>query len=351
MKRALAALFGLLAVGAAPAPQPVALGALLAETPAPSLDAYHLFTDDGARRPNVGLTPYGLNTPLFSDYAEKTRYLYLPPGAKARYRATGALDLPVGATLVKTFAYPADFRQPDEKVRFLETRLLIHRKSGWTALAYVWNAEQTRAVLKRAGTRLDVSFIDAHGAQRQVDYAVPNANQCKECHSLSKQIAPIGVKARNLNGVFAYAAGPENQLAHWTRTGILEGAPAPKKAPRTAVWDNPAEPLEARARAYLDGNCAHCHNARGMASNSGLFLDLEETNPSLIGVGKRPVAAGRGSGGLEFAIAPGQPDASILVHRMASTEPGVMMPELGRSLVHEEGLALVRDYIAKMQRR
>ena len=351
MKRALAALFGLLAVGAAPAPQPVALGALLAETPAPSLDAYHLFTDDGARRPNVGLTPYGLNTPLFSDYAEKTRYLYLPPVAKARYRATGALDLRVGATLVKTFAYPADFRQPDEKVRFLETRLLIHRKSGWTALAYVWNAEQTRAVLKRAGTRLDVSFIDAHGAQRQVDYAVPNANQCKECHSLSKQIAPIGVKARNLNGVFAYAAGPENQLAHWTRTGILEGAPAPKKAPRTAVWDNPAEPLEARARAYLDGNCAHCHNARGMASNSGLFLDLEETNPSLIGVGKRPVAAGRGSGGLEFAIAPGQPDASILVHRMASTEPGVMMPELGRSLVHEEGLALVRDYIAKMQRR
>jgi uncharacterized repeat protein (TIGR03806 family) len=351
MKRAFAALFGLLAFGAAPAPEPVALAALLADAPAPSLDAYRLFTDEGARHANAGLTPYGLNTPLFSDYAEKTRYLYLPPGTKARYRATGALDLPVGATLVKTFAYPADFRRPDENVRFLETRLLIHRKSGWTALTYVWNAEQTHAVLKRAGARLDVSFVDAHGAQRQVDYAVPNANQCKECHSLSKEIAPIGVKARNLNGVFAYATGPENQLAHWTRAGILEGAPAPEKAPRTAVWDNPSEPLEGRARAYLDGNCAHCHNARGMASNSGLFLDLEETNPSLIGVGKRPVAAGRGSGNLEFAIAPGQPDASILVHRMASTEPGVMMPELGRSLVHEEGLALVRDYIARMQRR
>ncbi|MGH6966824.1 MAG: SO2930 family diheme c-type cytochrome [Phenylobacterium sp.] len=349
MKRALAALFGLLAFGAAPAPEPVALAALLADAPAPSLDAYRLFTDDGARHANAGLTPYALNTPLFSDYAEKTRYLYLPPGTKARYRATGALDLPVGATLVKTFAYPADFRRPDENVRFLETRLLIHRKAGWVALTYVWNAEQTHAVLKRAGARIDVSFVDAHGAARQVDYAVPNANQCKECHSLSKEIAPIGVKARNLNGAFPYATGPENQLAHWTRTGILEGAPSPAKAPRTAVWDNPAEPLEGRARAYLDGNCAHCHNARGMASNSGLFLDLEETNPSLIGVGKRPVAAGRGSGGLEFAIAPGQPDASILVHRMASTEPGVMMPELGRSLVHEEGLALVRDYIARMQ--
>jgi hypothetical protein len=159
------------------------------------------------------------------------------------------------------------------------------------------------------------------------------------------------VKARNLNGPFAYAAGTENQLAHWTRTGILDGAPAPAKAPRTAVWNDAAEPLEARARAYLDGNCAHCHNARGMASNSGLFLDLEETRPSAIGVGKRPVAAGRGSGNLEVAIAPGHPEASILVLRMASTEPGVMMPELGRSLVHDEGLALVRDYIAKMERR
>jgi uncharacterized repeat protein (TIGR03806 family) len=349
MKRALAALFGLLAFGAAPVPEPVALAALLADAPAPSLDVYRLFTDGGARHANAGLTPYGLNTPLFSDYAEKTRYLYLPPGTKARYRAEGALDLPVGATLVKTFAYPADFRRPDENVRFLETRLLIHRKAGWVALTYVWNAEQTHAVLKRAGARINVSFVDPHGASRQVDYAVPNANQCKECHSLSKQIAPIGVKARNLNGAFPYVTGPENQLEHWVRVGILDGAPSPEKAPRTAVWDNPAEPLEGRARAYLDGNCAHCHNARGMASNSGLFLDLEETNPSLIGVGKRPVAAGRGSGGLEFAIAPGQPDASILVHRMASTEPGVMMPELGRSLVHEEGLALVRDYIARMQ--
>jgi uncharacterized repeat protein (TIGR03806 family) len=349
VKRALAALVAMSALGAAPGPAPVALQALLADTPAATLDAYHLFTDDAGRRPNGGLTPYTLNTPLFSDYAEKTRYLYLPPGAKARYRATGALDLPVGATLVKTFAYPADFRRPNEKVRAVETRLLIRKKVGWAAQTYVWNEDQTKAVLKRAGARLDVSFIDAKGQARQVDYAVPNANQCKECHALSKQIVPIGLKARNLNGAHPYAEGRENQLAHWVRTGLLEGAPAPEKAPRTAVWDDPSEPLEGRARAYLDGNCAHCHNPRGMASNSGLNLDLEENRPSSLGVGKRPVAAGRGSGDLEVSIAPGHPEASILVHRMQSTEPGVMMPELGRSLVHEEGLALVREYIARMQ--
>jgi uncharacterized repeat protein (TIGR03806 family) len=353
MRRVLAALAAAVCLGAAPAPQPgaVALSALLSPTPAPSLSAYRLFTDEGARTPSAGVTPYGLNTPLFSDYALKQRFLYLPPGTHAAYRAQGALALPVGATLIKTFAYPADFRRPGDKVRLIETRLLIHRRSGWVALAYVWNEAQTQAVLKRAGKRIDVSFVDGKGQARQVDYHVPNANQCKECHSLSGRIAPIGVKARNLNGDFGYAEGPENQLAHWARVGLLTGAPDPESAPRTAVWDDTAEPLQARARAYLDGNCGHCHNPRGMASNTGLFLDLEETRPARIGLGKRPVAAGKGSGDLEVDLVPGKPDASIIAYRMASSEPGVMMPELGRSLVHDEGLTLVRDYIARMQPR
>ena len=347
----LAALAAALSLGASPAlaAEAVALKALLAAKPAATLDAYRLFTDVGGREPNAGVVPYALNTPLFSDYAAKARFLYLPPGSAARYRPQGVLDLPVGATLIKTFAYPADFRRPDEKVRAVETRLLIHRRSGWVALAYVWNADQTQAVLKRAGKRLDVSFIDGRGQTRQVDYRVPNANQCKECHAVSGALTPIGVKARNLNGVFAYPEGTENQLTHWTRTGRLAGAPPADKAPRTAIWDNPAEPLEARARAYLDGNCGHCHNPRGMASNTGLNLNLEEGHAARIGVGKRPVAAGQGSGDLEVDLVPGNPDASIIAFRMASTEPGTMMPELGRSLVHDEGLALVRDYIGRMR--
>jgi uncharacterized repeat protein (TIGR03806 family) len=344
MKRLLASLLALLTLSAAPAPAPdgVALPVLLAAKPAPKLSDYGLFKD-GVPRPE--LTPYALNTPLFSDYAEKFRYLYLPPGTKARYRADGVLDFPVGATLVKTFAYPADLRRPDDNLRWIETRLLIRKKAGWFAATYVWNAERSEAVLKRAGARVGVSFTDSAGRARTVDYAVPNQNQCKECHQLSKALLPIGPKARNLNGDYAYAGGRENQLAHWTRLGLLSGAPAPQAAPRAARWDDPAEPIAARARAYLDANCAHCHNARGSASNSGLVLTLEETRPTALGIGKGPVAAGRGSGGLDVGIKPGDPDASILVFRMASTEPGVMMPELGRSLTHDEGLALIREYI------
>ena len=335
-------------LGAAPPSGGVDQAALMAEAPAPSLKAYRLFVDDGGRKPNARVTPYGLNTPLFTDYAAKARFLYLPPGTSAGYRTQGALDLPVGATLVKTFAYPADLRRPDKDVRLIETRLLIRKTSGWTALTYVWNAEGTDAVLKRAGARLPVSFVDAKGLRRDIDYAVPNVNQCKQCHSVDGVLEPVGLKARNINGDFAYPGGTRNQIAHLTKLGLLTGAPTPAKAPRTAVWDRPSEPLADRARAYLDANCSHCHSRAGFASNSGLFLELEEKDLSALGVGKRPVAAGRASAGLDFAIAPGKPDQSIMIHRMATSEPGVAMAPLGRSVVDEEGLALVRAYISSL---
>ncbi|MDD3838882.1 MAG: hypothetical protein PHG43_13715 [Phenylobacterium sp.] len=349
MRRALAGLAcaaALLAGGTAPAPAHVSGKALLAERPALNISAYGLF--DAAGRPAAELVPFAPATPLFSDYAEKQRWFYLPPGTRIRYTPQGPLDFPVGAAMVKTFAYPADLRRPNEAVRKLETRLLIHRPDGWVALAYVWNEDGTEAVLKRAGAWIETGFVDAKGARRSVDYRVPNANQCKECHSRDGVMAPLGPSARNLNAAFAYPERTENQLARLARLGLLEGAPSPQAAPRTPVWDDPAETLEARTRGYLDANCGHCHSPTGIADNSGLNLNLEETRPHALGIGKAPVAAGRGSGGLAVSIAPGRPDESILVHRMASTEPGVMMPELGRSLTHEEGLALIRAWIAAM---
>jgi uncharacterized repeat protein (TIGR03806 family) len=355
LKALLIAALGLASLGAGPAPAPpVALDLILAEAPARTLDAYHLFNGPGTAHPNAGVTPYRLNTPLFTDYAEKSRFIYLPPGKSARYTAEGVLEFPVGTVLVKSFAYPADLRTPDKNVRLIETRLLIRKASGWVANPYVWNADGTVAELKRAGAALRVDVVDAHGEARRIDYGVPNVNQCKECHqgqSLDHraEVSPLGPKARNLNGDYAYESGTENQLDHWSRLGLLTGAPKAADAPRTAVWDDPKSPLTARARAYLDVNCGHCHNPAGFASNSGLYLTWEEKNPSALGLGKRPIAAGRGSGGLEVSVAPGDPDRSILAYRLASTEPGVMMPPLGRSLAHEEGLALVRAYIASLK--
>lgn len=340
MKRIGAALLvlatlGFAAAAARPVPQ-VSDAAITAEGYPTKLSDYGFFADLAQRTPAPRVIGYDLETALFSDYTVKQRFIYVPAGAKAKYDAAKAFDFPVGSALVKTFGYGAG-----AAFRPLETRLLLRRAAGWVALPYVWNAEGNDAVLKRAGTRLAVTFTDPSGTPREISYAVPNQNQCKDCHALSGQITPIGAKARYLNH--------DGQLRKLVAAGLLDRAPA--DAPRVARWDDPKAPLDARARAYLEINCAHCHNPAGAASNSGLFLELDRKDAVTIGVGKRPVAAGRGSGGRAFAIQPGDAEGSILIYRLRSTDPGIAMPELGRATAHDEGIALLSQWIDAMPAR
>ena len=338
MKRAVALL--LLALpGVAPAPDAVDVARLLADAPAPHLADYRLFADAAARTPNGGVMGYTLNTTLFSDYADKHRFAFVPPGQSATYRATGVLDFPVGSVLVKTFAYPAAAGGE----RFVETRLLIRKPGGWVPNTYVWNAAQTEATLLRTGTRIAVQ-----AGIRAIDYAVPNVNQCKQCHLNGDAVTPIGPTARNLNATAPTLGGPANQLDAWSAAGRLTAAPAAATLAALPRADDAHAPLADRARAYLDVNCAHCHSRTGFAGNSGLYLGYDETDAATLGIGKRPIAAGRGSGGLDFAIAPGAPARSIVVHRMTSIEPGVMMPQFGRTVAHAEGIALIEAWIASL---
>lgn len=340
MIRAFAALFGWLALtSASPALPPVATELIFGDTLPARLSDFRFFTDRGGQRLNARVSSYSLNTPLFSDYAEKQRFVFVPEGMTASYNAEGVFDFPVGTAFIKSFGYPADFREADAPIRLIETRVLLRRASGWVALPYVWNADGTEATFRRAGARMDVSWIDRAGARQAISYRVPNQNQCKTCHERDGEIALIGPSARNLNdGV---------RLARWTVAGILDRAPA--NAPRVPVWDDPADGgLAQRARSYLDVNCAHCHSRAGSAANSGLYLGWDETDMTAFGLYKRPVAAGRGSGGFQFDIEPGHPERSILVHRMATDDPGVAMPELGRQIVHAEAIELVSRWIAEM---
>jgi hypothetical protein len=115
------------------------------------------------------------------------------------------------------------------------------------------------------------------------------------------------------------------------------------------VYDDPSTGSVAeRARGYLDVNCGSCHNPEGPAKQTGLYLTAHETNPTRLGLCKSPLAAGSGTGGFLWGIKPGFPDESILPFRMSSIEPGIAMPELGRKRVHEEALALIRQWIAEM---
>lgn len=319
--------------------------------PPGKLSAWGLFDGDGAtQQPVDGVIPYDLNTPLFSDYALKYRFVKLPEGQSAAYSPDGVFKLPVGTVIAKTFAMPRDLRQPQAGQRLLETRILEHSSDGWLGWAYVWNDEQTEATLALAGGSIDVEWIHTDGKPRANNYLVPNVNQCKGCHGGSAGVQPIGLSARQLNRDFGYLHGVENQLAYWTHTRALSDAPADveERAPRLAVWDDSKADLNDRARAWLEINCAHCHQPGGAAQNSGLDLRASQRQPVKIGVRKPPVAAGLGSGGLRFDILPGKPDESILMFRLLSTHPDVMMPELGKRMVHEAGVELVRQWIEAM---
>jgi uncharacterized repeat protein (TIGR03806 family) len=319
----------------------------------------------------AGVLPYDLVTPLFSDYAGKLRTLYLPKNAAAHYDAVNTFDFPVGTIISKTFYYPVP--QGAERtggtvqpatggalqsgaagldlshVRLIETRILARRAAGWVALPYVWNDAQSDADLMRTGTLLPLTLARANGTTEAIDYAVPNVNQCASCHTpdnASRMLSPIGPKARHLNHDFPYADGTENQISHWQRLGLLQGAPAPDAAPRNADYRDVTATLDARARAYLDINCGHCHNAKGLARTTGLHLDAGGTDIRRLGTCKPPVAAGPGTGDHIFDVVPGKPDDSILAFRVAATAPGIRMPEAGRSIAHTEGVALIRAWIA-----
>lgn len=293
---------------------------------------------------------YELTTPLFSDYAWKQRLVVVPPGQSITYSENEVFDFPDGTSLVKTFYYPYDFRKPAKGRRIIETRV-IHKQNGvWNFYPYLWNEEQTEAYYDVSGTVQPVAYTDRTGKKRQETYIVPNKNQCKSCHEYNGAAVPIGPAARHLNRSIVQNGENVSQLGLWHSRFGLEGMPAPDRIAKNAVWNDPASgTTEERARAYLDINCGHCHRPGGQASTSGLYLYAHETDSTRLGINKPPVAAGRAAESFRFSIEPGAPEKSILIYRMRSLDPGIMMPEVGRRQNDEEALQLISEWITGMK--
>lgn len=311
------------------------------------LSDFRFFKDASAQVPHDKVIPYELISTLFSDYSYKQRWVYVPNQKKAEYQEDWVFDFPTGSALIKTFYYPIDERNPELGKNLLETRLLLKKDKGWEAVSYAWNKEQNEAFKKIAGKTINVSWTDFMGEERDVRYRVPNVNQCKECHDADDKISPIGPKARNINKDFAFKEGTFNQLTYWMNRQIIDEYPLDLVSP--VDWTDESKDINDRVRSYLDVNCGHCHSPTGNANSTGLYLHLNETRNINLGVFKKPVATGRGSGGLKYSIVPGEPEESILLHRMISMDPGVMMPESGRALTHTEAVEMVRDWILLME--
>jgi uncharacterized repeat protein (TIGR03806 family) len=294
------------------------------------------------------VVPYDLNTPLFSDYAVKYRTVWVPPGSAATYDPEATFTFPVGTVLTKSFGWPDDFRDPSAPVRWRETRVLVNTaESGWKGAAYEWDEAETSTQLTAGGDILSFSFTSPAGTTETPNYLVPSQAECRKCHANDGTMTTLGPSAAQLAKSYPYPTGAANELAEWTKRGILSGAPDPSTVTPLPVWNDTATgTTEQRARAYLQANCAYCHNGNGEARTTGLVLLDSETNPAVYGVCKAPVAAGKAAANQQYDVVPGQPSASILIYRVTSTQTMIAMPELGRSLEHVEGVQLLTDWVA-----
>ena len=326
----------------------------------------------------------------------KYRVAYLPPGMQLVYREgagtspNATIHYPVGTIIAKTFSFHDNGTE-----EAIETRLIIKRRNSagqprWVGLPYLWktaNDGSRFAELQIIGATAEVSwdYVDSDSGVRHAGstdvYSIPNANQCKNCHTnedVDPGTAPIGPKVRNLNrpyesespavtGQSQHEIAGRNQIEYLCSTGRMTGCPSDlgvnattqiaENLPRSPKFNVPGdagfaagsdEDIEARTRAWLEVNCQHCHNSRGFAANTGFYLDVFRRVDASYGICKGPTATGAdGSGGRAVDIHPGDASRSILEFRIseAAESPAAKMPPIARSVVDIEGHALVEQWI------
>jgi uncharacterized repeat protein (TIGR03806 family) len=291
-----------------------------------TLGATGCFEPGNVARPVAALHPYDVNSPLWSDGAQKERFFAIPDGTRIRVGADGDWEFPAGSVIVKTFLVGG--------VR-VETRLFMRHPDGsWAGYSYEWNDAQTDATLLPASHSKQVAG--------QTWY-YPSRAECMQCHT-SAAGRTLGLETGQLNRTGRLADGRvANQLTVLEAMGVLDLAAG---SPREALPE-PSGPdtLESRARAYLHANCSHCHRPGGPGGGSA---DLRFTTPLReMGVcGAMPEY-----GDLAIAdariIAPGDPARSVLSARMHALGAG-RMPPLATLQSDPSGTAVVDSWIASL---
>lgn len=285
-----------------------------------NLSSYNIFEGEPSLlAPANGYHLYELATELFTDHAEKQRLIKVPPGTSVLPNGDGLPDFPDGTILIKTFFYYRDKRDPTRGKQLIETRVEIKSGPRWNVGTYYWNDEQTDAMLIRTGINKTVNWINERGTGEVISYHIPSERECSTCHHDAGKIIPIGPKLRNLNTDVVRKGETLNQLHYLYTIGVLNADIDTGMITGLPKWKDQSYSIDQRARAYLDVNCAHCHSVNGIAGDTNLTLNFESSfSATRIGNHKRSI-----------------------ISRM---ENGTM-PRIGTTVIHDEGLELIRAYI------
>lgn len=278
-------------------------------------------------RVSAALVPYSVNAPLWSDAADKQRYLALPDDSALVVGRDGHFELPPQGVLVKEFSM-GDTR--------LETRLITRDADGdWHAATYVWNTSQTDAARTTEGAAIEVD---------NTTWLVPTGDQCFDCHT-DKAGVSLGLEQRQMALSMEYPATGRtaDQIHTLSKLGLLEGENDDE--PLVPPDDRGAD-LEARARAYLHANCSHCHRPGGGGQGE---LDLRASTPTRLTktCNELPQQGDPVAGG-GVLLSPGDPASSILYVRMVSRDESWRMPPVGSLVVDELASELMAEWIESL---
>ncbi len=301
-----------------------------------------LFTDTHALTPHPALIPYEVNVPLWSDGAHKQRFLMLPGMQKIKVDRAGKMTFPVGTIFVKTFYLGDKARGPLPGTR-LETRLFVHQERGWVGYTYVWNDEQTDAQLLDG--RLDQARVDVHTSEgAAVNWTFPSRSDCMTCHT---EVAGrvLGFRAEQINRSVGPAGAQRNQIDIFRALGLFEGK-LTSKAAAWPDWGDPQAKPRAVVRAWLDANCAMCHQPNGPGN---ALIDLRYDTPikKTNMLGRKPGQWNLGIYGAMLLV-PGHPERSLVHARIARTDH-LGMPPIGHHLVDKTVLDRVAAWIKQLR--
>ncbi len=286
-----------------------------------NLSAYRIFDGNPSDLiPTNNFHLLELSSPLFTDYAHKQRLVKVPEGTYMKKSDDDMIDFPDGTLLVKTFFYLNDESSESQEKRIIETRLLIKENSKWNPATYIWNEDQTDAILEHDGSETHVSWVNTNGNNLSTLYKIPSQNECGTCHQSNSNLTPLGPDLRNLNRIVVRNNTSINQLNHLQAIGVLSDFPI-GSLPSIANYKDLNVPISERGRAYLEMNCAHCHNPTGWEKSNQRRFDFR------------------------YEISLSQTGIPIKREKILRTMANGRMPFIGTSMIDEEGIQLIRDYL------
>jgi hypothetical protein len=280
----------------------------------------------------AGVRPFRPRFELWSDGAEKSRWIWLPGDGVINTQNMNRWRFPVGTKLWK------EFRKAGKR---LETRMIWKRaepdeeSSGWVLETYLWDDEERDAVRRRDG------LVEARGT----DHEVPPQAVCTDCHRAEYE-APIGFGAIQLSG-----DGEGLRLRELVEEGRVTMSP-----PTANGYSLPGGAKDQAALGYLHANCGGCHSVDSLVFRDyGMFLRLDvdrlatvETTLTFMTTRLRDTLSIKAGDTGRYRITPGSPQDSELYRRMGIREVGpdsLMMPPVGSHTVDTAGRKVLADWI------